>query len=96
MNESGVRTDIQDSGADVAEVVSTWTGVPDSTLQKKESERLVNLEKILQLRVVGQDEAVTAVARDIRRARSGLKDPTRPIGSYLFLGHTGVGQTELE
>ncbi|MEE6741452.1 Clp protease N-terminal domain-containing protein, partial [Lacticaseibacillus paracasei] len=80
VNESGVRTDIKVTGDDVAEVVSQWTGVPVTQLQKKESDRLVNLEKILHERVVGQDEAVSAVARAIRRARSGLKDPTRPIG----------------
>ena len=83
------------TGDDVAEVVSQWTGVPVTQLQKKESDRLVNLEKILHERVVGQDEAVSAVARAIRRARSGLKDPTRPIGSFMFLGPTGVGKTEL-
>ncbi|KLD59971.1 hypothetical protein WP50_14075 [Lactiplantibacillus plantarum] len=64
-------------------------------MQKSESERLVNLEKILHERVVGQPEAVSAVARAIRRARSGLKDPSRPIGSFMFLGPTGVGKTEL-
>ncbi|WP_347071772.1 ATP-dependent Clp protease ATP-binding subunit, partial [Lacticaseibacillus paracasei] len=95
VNESGVRTDIKVTGDDVAEVVSQWTGVPVTQLQKKESDRLVNLEKILHERVVGQDEAVSAVARAIRRARSGLKDPTRPIGSFMFLGPTGVGKTEL-
>ncbi len=69
--------------------------VPLTQLQKSESERLVNLEKILHERVVGQPEAVSAVARAIRRARSGLKDPSRPIGSFMFLGPTGVGKTEL-
>ncbi|WP_179395792.1 ATP-dependent Clp protease ATP-binding subunit [Lacticaseibacillus absianus] len=95
VNESGVRTDVQVTAEDVAEVVSQWTGVPVTQMQKKESERLVNLEKVLHERVVGQDEAVSAVARAIRRARSGLKDPTRPIGSFMFLGPTGVGKTEL-
>ncbi|WP_461225534.1 ATP-dependent Clp protease ATP-binding subunit [Lacticaseibacillus suihuaensis] len=90
-----VRTDVQVTPEDVAEVVSQWTGVPVTQMQKKESERLVNLEKVLHERVVGQDEAVSAVARAIRRARSGLKDPTRPIGSFMFLGPTGVGKTEL-
>ena len=80
---------------DVATVVSQWTGVPLQQLEKKESERLLDLEKILHQRVVGQDEAVTAVSRAIRRARSGLKDPDRPIGSFMFLGPTGVGKTEL-
>ena len=80
---------------DVAAVVSQWTGIPLQQLEKKESERLLDLEKILHQRVVGQDEAVQAVSRAIRRARSGLKDPDRPIGSFMFLGPTGVGKTEL-
>ena len=80
---------------DIAKVVSEWTGVPLTQLKKKESERLVNLEKGLHERVIGQDEAVSALARAIRRARSGLKDPRRPIGSFMFLGPTGVGKTEL-
>lgn len=81
--------------SDVAEVVSQWTGIPLKQMEKKESERLVNLERELHKRVIGQEEAVSAVARAIRRARSGLKDPRRPIGSFLFLGPTGVGKTEL-
>lgn len=80
---------------DVAIVVSQWTGVPLQQLEKKESARLLELEKILHQRVVGQEEAVKAVSRAIRRARSGLKDPDRPIGSFMFLGPTGVGKTEL-
>ena len=80
---------------DIAKVVSEWTGVPLTQLKKKESERLVHLEKGLHERVIGQDEAVSALARAIRRARSGLKDPRRPIGSFMFLGPTGVGKTEL-
>ena len=80
---------------DIAEVVSQWTGIPLKQMEKKESERLVHLEKELHQRVIGQEEAVSAVARSIRRARSGLKDPKRPIGSFLFLGPTGVGKTEL-
>ena len=83
------------TGEDVAAVVSQWTGVPLQQMEKKESERLLDLEKILHQRVVGQEEAVKAVARSIRRARSGLKDPNRPIGSFMFLGPTGVGKTEL-
>ncbi|MFC6180650.1 ATP-dependent Clp protease ATP-binding subunit [Lactiplantibacillus daowaiensis] len=86
---------LQVTGEDIAQVVAEWTGVPLTQLQKSESERLVNLEKILHQRVVGQPEAVSAVARAIRRARSGLKDPSRPIGSFMFLGPTGVGKTEL-
>ena len=80
---------------DIAEVVSQWTGIPLQQMEKKESERLINLESVLHKRVIGQTEAVSAVARSIRRARSGLKDPRRPIGSFLFLGPTGVGKTEL-
>ncbi|WP_125544941.1 ATP-dependent Clp protease ATP-binding subunit [Levilactobacillus lindianensis] len=83
------------TGEDVAEVVAEWTGVPITQLKQTDAERLVNLEKILHKRVVGQEEAVSAVSRAIRRARSGLKDPNRPIGSFMFLGPTGVGKTEL-
>lgn len=80
---------------DVAEVVSKWTGVPLQNLKKSDSERLLHLEDELHKRVIGQDEAVHAVATAIRRARAGMKDPKRPIGSFLFLGSTGVGKTEL-
>jgi ATP-dependent Clp protease ATP-binding subunit ClpB len=80
---------------DVAEVVSKWTGVPVSRLMEGEVEKLVHLEEHLHQRVIGQDEAVTAVANAIRRNRAGLSDPNRPIGSFLFLGPTGVGKTEL-
>ena len=80
---------------DVAEVVSRWTGVPVSRLMEGEMAKLVRMEQVLHERVVGQDEAVTAVANAIRRSRAGLSDPHRPIGSFLFLGPTGVGKTEL-
>ncbi len=80
---------------DIADVVSGWTKIPVSKLAEAETERLLKLESILHGRVVGQDEAVTAVSRAIRRGRVGLKDPKRPIGSFLFLGPTGVGKTEL-
>src|SRR5699024_9574951 len=80
---------------DIAKVVSTWTGVPVAKMTKDESERLLNLEDTLHNRVIGQEEAVEAVAKAIRRARAGLKDPKRPIGSFIFLGPTGVGKTEL-
>ncbi|WP_298025210.1 ATP-dependent Clp protease ATP-binding subunit [uncultured Dialister sp.] len=80
---------------DVAEVVSKWTGVPVQNLKKSDSERLLHLEDELHKRVIGQDEAVHAVTTAIRRARAGMKDPKRPIGSFLFLGTTGVGKTEL-
>ncbi len=80
---------------DVADVVAEWTKIPVQSIRQGEAERLMNLEKTLHKRVIGQDEAVTAVARAIRRGRIGLKDPNRPIGSFLFLGPTGVGKTEL-
>lgn len=89
------KQDLVVGADDIARVIAEWTGVPLTQLKKSESERLVNLEKILHERVIGQDEAVKAIANSIRRARSGLKDPNRPIGSFMFLGPTGVGKTEL-
>jgi ATP-dependent Clp protease ATP-binding subunit ClpC len=80
---------------EIAEVVSRWTGVPVEKLTESESERLMKLEEILHKRVIGQDEAVKSISRAVRRARVGLKDPKRPIGSFIFLGPTGVGKTEL-
>ena len=80
---------------EIAEVVAQWTKIPVQKLAEKESERLLKLEKTLHKRVIGQEEAVTAVAKAMRRGRVGLKDPNRPIGSFLFLGPTGVGKTEL-
>ena len=80
---------------EIAEVVARWTRIPVQKLAEKESERLLKLEKTLHKRVIGQEEAVTAVAKAMRRGRVGLKDPNRPIGSFLFLGPTGVGKTEL-
>ncbi|HPT76470.1 MAG TPA: ATP-dependent Clp protease ATP-binding subunit [Defluviitaleaceae bacterium] len=80
---------------EIADIVSSWTGIPVKKLAEEESERLKNLEEILHKRVIGQEEAVRAVAKAIRRGRVGLKDPKRPIGSFLFLGPTGVGKTEL-
>ncbi len=80
---------------DIAEVVSSWTDIPVSRLQEGEREKLVKLEEHLHLRVVGQDEAIKAVANAVRRARAGLQDPNRPLGSFIFLGPTGVGKTEL-
>lgn len=87
--------DLKVTEEDVAEVVAKWTGVPLQNLKKSDSERLLHLEEELHKRVVGQNEAVHAVATAIRRARAGMKDPKRPIGSFLFLGSTGVGKTEL-
>jgi ATP-dependent Clp protease ATP-binding subunit ClpC len=80
---------------DVAEIVSMWTGVPLMQLEEEESERLLRMENALHERIVGQDEAIKSISRAVRRARAGLKDPKRPIGSFLFLGPTGVGKTEL-
>lgn len=80
---------------DIADIVAAWTGIPVKKLAEEESERLLKLDTILKERVIGQDEAVNAVARAIRRGRMGLKDPHRPIGSFIFLGPTGVGKTEL-
>lgn len=93
--QQSTRQRIHTTGEDVAKIVAEWTGVPLTQLKKSESERLVNLEKVLHNRVIGQNEAVSVVAKAIRRARSGLKDPQRPIGSFMFLGPTGVGKTEL-
>ena len=80
---------------DIALVVARWTGIPVSRLIEGETEKLIHMEERLHERVVGQDEAVEAVANALRRARSGLQDPNRPIGSFIFLGPTGVGKTEL-
>ena len=83
------------TGEDIAEVVSVWTKIPVQKLAESDTERLRKLESVLHKRVIGQEEAVSAVARAVRRGRVGLKDPHRPIGSFLFLGPTGVGKTEL-
>jgi ATP-dependent Clp protease ATP-binding subunit ClpC len=93
LKSKGGRSEV--GAEDVAAVVAGWTGIPVTTLTEDESARLLRMEEILHKRVVGQDEAVSAVARAIRRGRVGLKDPKRPIGSFIFLGPTGVGKTEL-
>lgn len=80
---------------DIAQIVSSWTGIPVQRLAEEESERLLKMEEILHQRIVGQDEAIKAISKAIRRARSGLRDPKRPIGSFIFSGPTGVGKTEL-
>jgi ATP-dependent Clp protease ATP-binding subunit ClpC len=80
---------------DVAEVISMWTGIPLTRIASEETERLLQMEEALHRRIVGQDEAITTIAKAVRRARAGLKDPKRPIGSFIFLGPTGVGKTEL-
>jgi ATP-dependent Clp protease ATP-binding subunit ClpC len=89
------RTDSEVTPEDIAQVVGSWTGIPVSKLAEEETERLLKMESILHNRVIGQEEAVKAVSRAIRRARAGLKDPKRPMGSFIFLGPTGVGKTEL-
>ena len=94
-NDRRSKKNLMVSEADVEAVISSWTKIPVEKLAAKESERLKNLETILHRRVVGQEEAVTAVSKAVKRGRIGLKDPKRPIGSFLFLGPTGVGKTEL-
>ena len=93
VSQNGHRTTV--TPEDIATVVSGWTGIPVTSISEDEGQRLLHMEDILHKRVIGQDEAVTAVAKAIRRGRVGLKDPKRPIGSFLFLGPTGVGKTEL-
>ena len=90
---NGITGEVTES--DIAAIVSGWTGIPVSSLTKEEADRLLNMEEILHERVVGQNEAVDAIAKAIRRGRAGLKDPKRPVGSFIFLGPTGVGKTEL-
>lgn len=80
---------------DIAEVVSRWTGIPVTRMMQSEREKLLHLEEELHKRVVGQDEAIKAVADAVRRSRAGLQDPKRPIASFIFLGTTGTGKTEL-
>lgn len=88
-------TTLKVTDEDIAQIVSSWTGVPVSRMTQSESERLLNLENVLHERVIGQNEAISAVSRALRRARAGLQSPKRPIGSFIFLGPTGVGKTEL-
>lgn len=94
-NESKPKEELQVTEDDVAAIVSGWTGIPVTKMTQSEKERLLHLEEVLHARVVGQEEAISAISRAIRRARAGLKDPKRPIGSFIFLGPTGVGKTEL-
>ena len=93
--EVSTSNELTVTAEDIGDIISSWTNIPVKKLAQEESEKLKNLETILHSRVIGQDEAVTAVAKAIRRGRAGLKDPKRPIGSFLFLGPTGVGKTEL-
>lgn len=93
--EKNEHTNGEVTTEDIAQIVSGWTGIPVVQLTQEESERLLKLEEILHERIVGQDEAVTSVSKAIRRGRVGLKDPKRPVGSFIFLGPTGVGKTEL-
>jgi ATP-dependent Clp protease ATP-binding subunit ClpC len=89
------RLDMEVTPEDIAQIVASWTGIPVTKLAEEETERLLKMEDILHERVIGQEEAVKSVSRAIRRARAGLKDPKRPMGSFIFLGPTGVGKTEL-
>jgi len=91
----GIKTDAVVSEEDIAQLISQWTGIPVSRMLETESEKLVHMEERIHQRIVNQEEAVTAVCEAIRRGRAGLKDPKRPIGSFIFLGPTGVGKTEL-
>ncbi|MBN1877984.1 MAG: ATP-dependent Clp protease ATP-binding subunit [Anaerolineae bacterium] len=100
MEELRRRQEIEDEGlivtpADVADIIAMWTGIPVSQIAEEETQRLLDMESELRNRIVGQDEAIEAIAKAVRRARAGLKDPHRPIGSFIFLGPTGVGKTEL-
>ena len=93
--EASSGTNDEVTVSEVEEIISGWTGIPLAEISKEEGQRLLDMEKILHERIVGQDKAVTAVAKAIRRSRSGLRDPKRPMGSFIFLGPTGVGKTEL-
>ena len=87
--------DLSVSASDIADIVTQWTGIPVNRLLEEESDKLLHLDELLKARVIGQDDAVTAVSRAIRRGRMGLKDPKRPVGSFIFMGPTGIGKTEL-
>jgi len=89
------KTDLEVTVEDIAHIVASWTGIPVTKLAEEETDRLIKMEEILHQRVIGQEEAVKSISRAVRRARAGLKDPKRPIGSFIFLGPTGVGKTEL-
>src|SRR5699024_429354 len=91
--QTGAKQEVKRS--DIELVISKMTGIPLSKIAEEESERLLNLEEILHERVIGQNEAVESISKAVRRARAGLKDPEKPIGSFIFLGPTGVGKTEL-
>src|SRR5699024_4859813 len=92
-SQNGANTSLSEE--DIGEVIAGWTGIPLTKINETESDRLLNLEDTLHKRVIGQKEAVTSISKAVRRARAGLKDPKRPIGSFIFLGPTGVGKTEL-
>ena len=94
-NKKSGEADLTVGAEEICDIIASWTGIPVKKLAQEEQERLVNMENILHKRVVGQDEAVVAVSKAIRRGRTGLKDPKRPTGSFIFLGPTGVGKTEL-
>jgi ATP-dependent Clp protease ATP-binding subunit ClpB len=93
INHKMLKEEVDDD--DIAEVISRWTGIPVSKMLEGDKEKLVHMEERIEKRVIGQDEAIAAVSNAVRRARSGLQDPNRPIGSFIFMGPTGVGKTEL-
>jgi ATP-dependent Clp protease ATP-binding subunit ClpB len=95
MQQSGAMLKEEVTDEDIADIVSKWTGVPVTKMLESEIQKLVRMEDVLKTRVIGQEEAVTAVSNAVRRSRAGLKDPNRPIGSFIFMGPTGVGKTEL-
>ena len=94
-NESRQAEATEVTDEDIAQVVAMWTGIPVTRIAQEESERLMHMEDALRLKVIGQDEAIDTISKAVRRARAGLKDPKRPIGSFIFLGPTGVGKTWL-
>ena len=95
MRDRSAEDEVYVTEEDIAGVVAMWTGIPVTRIAGEESERLLNMEAALHERIIGQEEAITTLAKAVRRARAGLKDPRRPIGSFIFLGPTGVGKTLL-
>src|SRR5271165_2223861 len=94
MQQGGRLLNEEVTEEDIAQVVASWTGIPVSRMLEGERQKLIHMEERLQQRVIGQQEAITAVSNAVRRSRSGLQDPNRPVGSFIFLGPTGVGKTE--
>src|SRR5262249_31079926 len=95
LRDASAEEELYVTEEDIAQVVAMWTGIPVYRIAGEESERLLQMEAALHERIIGQEEAISTVSRAVRRARAGIKDPRRPIGSFIFLGPTGVGKTEL-